>query len=178
MVLAAILLSILAGTAIPLESFLSGQLFNIFISYSAAVQLSNVIVNITNFTCTPSSVQHVLAAATSNSSCIFCDAFQQGNIFNSASTFACNPAKALIADATKFSLYFIFVAIGTFVTYFIAHILWTVSASRQSRRMRIAFYRSILQHKIGWFETNDTSQLGPLFLKYVATTFFYCTCHV
>ena len=41
MVLTAVLLSTLAGTAIPLESFLSGQLFNMFIFYSAAVQLSN-----------------------------------------------------------------------------------------------------------------------------------------
>ena len=177
MVLVAIVLSILAGTAIPLESFLTGQLF---ISYNAAEQFSDFTLNITNFTCTPNSVRQLLAVASNNSNRIFCDAFQQGNVLNSASEFACDPDQTLIDEATTFSLYFVYVAVGTFVTHFIAHILWTVSASRQSRRMRIAFYRSVLQHKIGWFETNDTSQLGPLFLKYVATTliFCYCTCRV
>ena len=160
------MLSIIAGAAIPLESFLSGQLFNIFISYNAAEQFSDFTLNITNFTCTPNSVRQLLAVATNDSNRIFCDAFQQGNVLNSASEFACNSDQTLIDEATTFSLYFVYVAVGTFVTHFIAHILWTVSASRQSRRMRIAFYRSVLQHKIGWFETKDTSQLEPLFLKY------------
>ena len=167
MVLIAIVLSILAGAAIPLESFLSGELVNVFISYNAAEQLSDFTVNITNMTCTPSIVQQLLVTATNSSNQIFCDALQQGNILNSASTFACDPDRTLTVEATKFSLYFVYVAIGTFMTHFIAHILWTVSASRQSRRMRIAFYQSVLQHKIGWFETNDTSTLAPLFLKCV-----------
>ena len=166
MILVAIILSILAGAAIPLESFLNGQLFNIFISYNVAIQFPDFTVNATNSTCTPSGVRQLLAVATNSSDRIFCDALQQGNILNSASAYACNPRQTLIVEATTFILYFIYVAVGTFLTNFIAHILWTVSALRQSQRMRIAFYQSILQHKIGWFETNDTSQLGPLFLKY------------
>ena len=174
MILVAIVLSVLAGAAVPLELFLTGQLFNIFISYNAAEQLSDFTVNITNSTCTPSSVQQLFVTLINSSNGIFCDAFQQGNVLNSATAFACDPDHTLMVETTTFSLSFVYVAVGTFMTHFIAHILWTVSASRQSRRMRIAPYQSVLQHKIGWFETNDTSTLGPLFLKYVYTTIITC----
>ena len=102
---------------------------------------------------------------TNNSTQIFCDVFQEGNVINSASFYVCDPDTTLTEEARDLSVYFGIFAAGVFVTWFLAHSLWSISAYRQSKRVRIAFYRAILRHDIGWFDTNDTSILGPLFVK-------------
>ena len=167
MVLMATVMSIAAGAAVPLESFLLGRLYNIFISYSTGEQLSNLLfVNGTNGSCTTAVIQQQLSQNTTNSSTqIFCDVFQKGNVINSALIYVCDPDTTLTEEAIDFSVYFGIVAAGVFVTWFLAHSLWSISAYRQSKRMRIAFYRAVLRHDIGWFDTNDTSRLGPLFVK-------------
>ena len=167
MVALATLLSIASGAAIPLESFLVGRLYNIFISYNTGEQLSNLLFgNATNGSCTTAEAQQLLGQNTTNSSTqIFCDVFQEGNIINSASFYVCDPDTTLTEEARDLSVYFGIFAAGVFVTWFLAHSLWSISAYRQSKRMRVAFYRAVLRHDIDWFNTNDTSILGPLFVK-------------
>ena len=162
MVLAAVLLTIMSGFAIPLESFLTGQLFNIFISFNAAEKLFDTI-NSTRDACKLEFVQQLLSNTTNKN--IFCDAREQGNVIYSASMFVCDPLKTVTDEVTTHSLYFVYLAVGVFVTYSLANTLWMISAARQSRRIRIAFYRATLQHEIGWFETNDVSRIGPQFIK-------------
>ena len=149
----------------PIESFLMGRLFNIFISYNAGKQLSNLLTNDTNGSCTAEVAQQILANVPNSSNEIFCDVSKEGNVINSASNFVCDPDSMLAKEATTHSVYFVILAASVFVARFIGHNLWNISASRQSRRIRIAFYRSALNHDIGWFETKDTSRLGPLFVK-------------
>ena len=161
MITVAILFSIASGVAQPLEMFFAGQFFNIFISYNAALRLSGFVNNASS-NC---SVQQLLPGIANSSNGIFCDAFEQGNVVSSASTFVCDPDQTLTDETTAHSLYFVYLAVGSFVTQFISHMFWTISASRQTKRMRIEFYRSILRYEIGWFDTNDTSTLGPLYMK-------------
>ena len=167
MVVTATVLSIAAGAVVPLESFLVGRLFNIFISYSTGEQLSNLLfVNGTNGSCTTAEAQQLLGQNTTKSSTeIFCNVNQKGNVINSASIYICDPDTTLTEEAIDFSVYFGILSAGVLVTWFLAHSLWNISAYRQSKRMRIAFYRAVLRHDIGWFDTNDTSRLGPLFVK-------------
>ena len=167
MISVAILLSTVSGFAIPLESFLTGRLFNVFISFNAATQLSDVLTNTTTSEmCTLNIVQQLLSNVSNVTDNVFCDVSQQGNVINSASAFVCDPTETLTDEATAHALYLVYLAVGVFVTYFLSQILWAASASRQSSRIRIEFYRATLRHNIGWFETNDTSTIGPLFLRY------------
>ena len=168
MILLAILLSLISGVALPVESYLTGRLLNVFISFNAADDISDFIAaNFSNQTCTLQFVQQLLDNASSVSDNIFCDVFEEGNVANSASMFVCDPTDTLNDETSRFSLYFVYLAIGIFVTFFSSHILWTISASRQSKRIRIALYKAILNHPIDWFDTTDVSQLGTQFLKYV-----------
>ena len=168
MILVATATSIISGVAVPVDSVLTGRLFNIFISFNSAQGILGSLINQSN--CTQHLAQTLLNSAANNSDRIFCDAFEQGNVINSASMFICDPVQTLNEETITHSLYFVYLAIGIFVAQFSSHILWTITASRQSRRMRITFYRAILKHEIGWFDTNDLSRLGSIFLKYVA----YC----
>ena len=171
MILVGVLLSLISGAAIPIEAFLTGRLFNIFISFNTADKISDLIItDSTNKTCTLSFVQQLLDNASSVSDKLFCDVFERGNVINSASMFVCDATDTLNDDTSAYCLYFVYLAIGIFVTFFFSHTLWTITASRQSKRMRIAFYRATLNNSVGWFDTRDISQLGPQFLKYVCLT--------
>ena len=166
MVVGAVLFSILSGFGIPTEAVLIGQLINTFISCNAAQDITDSFVNFSIENCTQSRVQELLNSGSGNNSDrIFCDAFERGNVINSASMFVCDPIETLTEETHAHSLYFVYLAVGVFVTHILAYVLWSVSASRQSRRLRIAFYRAIMKHDIAWFETNDVSQLGHRFLK-------------
>ena len=171
MISMAILFSVISGTIVPVEAILMGRLFNIFISYNTADQLHQVLVSINgNNTCTTNTAQQILNGLANSSDEIFCDATRQGNVISSASRFACDPDTTLTEEATVFSLYFVYLGIGTFVFMFLTNTLWNISALRQSKRLRIAYYKAVLHHSISWFETNDVSTLGPDFLKYVHFT--------
>ena len=159
----AILMSIASGLASPVESFLTGRLLNTFISYKAAQEFASVI-TIFNGSCTTALVQEYLTNTTNISMDIFCDVKDEGNIFNSASNFICDPEETLVENVTTFSIYFVIVAAVVFLSNALAHFFWALSAYRQSRRMRTAFYQALLEQEVGWFETNNTSHLASLFV--------------
>ena len=168
MIVVATLMSITSGLAETTESFLVGRMYNIFISYERAQSLSSVLANLTNGTngtCTTKAVQQLLNNASQSNAEIFCDASEQGNVVNSASSYVCDPDQTLVEDVTTYSISFAVLAASVFIARLMAISLWSVSAYRQSRQMRIAFFQSILRHEIGWFETKDTTILGPLFVK-------------
>ena len=154
----------ISGAVIPMELFVFGELFNTFISYNTAQHI--ILKSIINGTCTRDVAQQLINSIANTSDRIFCDATQEGNVINSASAFVCDPDQTLTEEVTTYSLYFVYLGVAIFVAYFLGHILWTVSASRQSKRLRIAYYKAVLEHNISWFETNDVSRLAPDYLKY------------
>ena len=167
MIILATLMSIASGMATPVESYLTGRLFNVFISYKAAQPFSFAPL-IINGSCTTTAVQEILTNATNmslESLELFCDVSEEGNALNSASNFICDPDQTLVEETTTLSIGLAILAAVLLLTRFLSNFLWTLSAYRQSRRMRIAFYQSVLRQEIGWFETNDTSKLRPLYVK-------------
>ena len=165
MISIAVLFSMVSGALIPMELFVFSELFNNFISYNAA---QNILTSdIDNGTCTRDVAQQFINSIANTSDRIFCDATQEGNVINSASAFVCDPDQTLTEEVTTYSLYFVYLGVAMFIAYFLSHMLWTVSASRQSKRLRIAYYKAVLEHNISWFETNDVSRLAPDYLKYV-----------
>ena len=167
MVMLAILMSVVSGVAVSVDSFLLGTLVNTFISYQTAQRFSFVVSNFPNQSCSTVALIQLLTNSSIRNSTeqLFCDITSEGNVLNSASNFICDPPKQLIKEANSLSIYFVLLAMGTFVANFLTISLWNISAYRQSKRIRIAFYRSVLRQEIRWFETNDTTRLGPLFVK-------------
>ena len=168
MIIVATLMSVASGLAEAFEPFLVGKMYNMFISYKRAHSFSFVLANLTNGTngtCTTKAVQQLLNNASQSNEEIFCDASEQGNVVNSASIYVCDPDQTLVKEVSTYCIYIAVLAATVFIIYFLSMSLWSVSAYRQSRRIRVVFFKSILKHKIGWFETNDTTILGPLFVK-------------
>ena len=164
MISTAVLFSMISGAVIPLHLFVLGEQCNFLISYNAAQKV--MIIN-TNGTCTRDLAQQFINSIANTSDRIFCDATQEGNVVNSASAFVCDPDQTLTEEVTISSLYLVYLGVVRFVAYFLAHTLWTVSASRQSKRLRMAYYKAVLGHSVSWFETNNVSTLGADYLKYV-----------
>ena len=59
-----------------------------------------------------------------------------------------------------FALYYVYLAIGNLVVAYGQMAMWTLTATRQVRQMRLAFFRSILKQDIGWFDTTDPGELN------------------
>ena len=163
MISTAVLFSMISGAVIPLHLFVLGEQCNFLISYNAA---QNILISNSSGTCTRDVAQQFLNSIANTSDRIFCDATKEGNVVNSASAFVCDPDQTLTEEVTTYSLYFVYLGVVRFVAYFLAHALWTVSASRQSKRLRIAYYKAVLSHSVSWFETNNIYTLGADYLKY------------
>ncbi|KAF1317727.1 Multidrug resistance protein abc superfamily, partial [Globisporangium splendens] len=83
-----------------------------------------------------------------------------GDILNSF-----NPTKPLTADEmqntiNKVALNFVFVGIAVIVAGFIQVAAWSMTASRQAKRIRSAYVSAILTKEIGWFDVNEPMQLS------------------
>ena len=96
-------------------------------------------------------------AAANNSDMFFC---QQTSIFSNILNLVCNPEGVFIDEINRFSLIYLGLATGVLLAAFIANLFWNISAYRQTRRMRAAFYRSIMRQEIGWFDVNETAELS------------------
>ena len=66
----------------------------------------------------------------------------------------------LEGETTKFALYYVYLACGTLIVAYGQMGLWSLTATRQVRQMRLAFFRSVLKQDIGWFDTTDPGELN------------------
>ena len=66
----------------------------------------------------------------------------------------------LEGEMVQFALYYVYLAIGNLVVAYGQMAMWSLTATRQVKKMRLAFFRSILRQDIGWFDTNDSGELN------------------
>ena len=165
MIVAAILVAIVSGIAVSSQSFLMGKYFNIFISYKTAQSFTSVAQMFPNGSCNTPAVVELLGNSTNSSDQLFCDIAQEGNVFSSSASYICDPDEELIKQAESLAIQFAILAASAFTANFLTIALWNISAYRQTKRIRIAFYRSLLKHDISWFETTEIAKLGPSFVK-------------
>ncbi len=66
------------------------------------------------------------------------------------------------SDIVPYIGYFCVNGVCAFILGFIQIACWSVTAERQTRHIRIIFYRSILTKHVGWF---DRQQVGDLISK-------------
>ncbi|TMW58858.1 hypothetical protein Poli38472_007003 [Pythium oligandrum] len=81
------------------------------------------------------------------------------NAFNSSSDSAMD-THAFRAQINKMARNFAIVGVVVIVCCFLQVACWSVTASRQAKRIRSAYVRAILSKEIGWFDVNDPMQLA------------------
>ena len=168
MILVGTVMSIASGVALPGHMLLFGRIINEFVYYEQAVtvfQNQSDLVNspncdflVQNGTITlPGFGMTTAAEAANNSDLFFCP---NTSVSTSILDRACDPENIFIDGINKFAYIYVGLATAVLIAVFIANMFWNISAYRQTRRMRVAFYRSILRQEIGWFDVNETAQLS------------------
>lgn len=172
MILVGVVTGILSGTALPGHVLLFGQVINQFVYYSIATEsvlprlrelvmngsLNTMNVSLDDVLCERGQVEEALAMFAENGSRPhFCT---QESIFSDVVDFVCDPRSTLQDRVASFSYYYLVIACGVLLTTFTANALLNMSAYRQTRRMRLAFFRSTLSQEVGWFDVTQSSELN------------------
>lgn len=71
----------------------------------------------------------------------------------------------LIGDTAKNSAIMLAIGVAVFFICFTAIILWNLTASAQVKRMKIAYYESLLSKPTSWFDKQRIDQLSAKFLE-------------
>ncbi|GMF18826.1 unnamed protein product [Phytophthora lilii] len=77
------------------------------------------------------------------------------NTFNPA-----DPGENIEGGIKGVALNFVFVGIAVFVAGSFQVACWTITASRQAKRIRSEYVSAIMTKEIGWFDVNEPMQLG------------------
>lgn len=162
MILIGTLMAIAAGCALPGHILMFGDVIDLFISHDLGSELSSTLRNLMagdneNFTINPAQVGTLLSGNVT----YFCNFSQDESSSNILRFFLSeDPNNLLEGDVTYYSYYYLAMATGMWVASFFSVLFWNMSAYRQTRRMRLAFFRSILSQSIGWFDVNPSNELS------------------
>ena len=172
MILVGVVTGILSGLAQPGHILMFGEIVNEFAYFTFATEevrphvisfVNNGTLNTMNLTvddisCNRSRTRETLDMISSNGTDIyFCSL---GDIFENILDYMCDPRDELITSVPIFSYIYLAMAVGVLVTVFLSNVLLNFSAYRQTHRMRLAFYRSVLNQEIGWFDVTESRALN------------------
>uniref|UniRef100_A0A6I8SWM3 ATP-binding cassette sub-family B member 5 n=1 Tax=Xenopus tropicalis TaxID=8364 RepID=A0A6I8SWM3_XENTR len=73
---------------------------------------------------------------------------------------ACAKFKPIEEEIQKFSLYYAGLGFAVLFCGYLQVSCWVVAASRQTRKMRKAFFHSVLSQEIGWFDVTKSGDLN------------------
>ena len=165
MILVGVVMAIISGVALPGHMLLFGQVINQFVYYSTAANTTSSSFS-ANQSCEASisfiiSDRQLLASISQGASSHFCSNSSSGvDVVIGILGYVCDPPGTLFREVGLYSIYYVALATGLLIVTFLATLVWNVSAYRQSRRMRTAFFRSILRQDIGWFDVKGVSELS------------------
>lgn len=138
MIVVGTVMAIAAGLALPGHMLLFGDVINQFVFYDIATNPRPL-----------------------NQTDHFCSNLSSGqDIIINVMDYIDNPRATLLNQIGLYALYYVGLATGVLIATFLATIFWNVSAYRQTRKMRVAFYRSILRQEIGWFDVTEANELS------------------
>ena len=163
MIIGGTFLAITGGVALPGHMLMFGRVINQFVYYSLAANNFSAVRNITGESCTTTVVTNLLQNTTvmQVSNQTGCLAGNQGSrVFGDVLRYVCDPQETLRGEIQLYSLYYVGLATAVLIVIFLATVFWNVSAYRQTRRMRLAFYRAILRQEVGWFDVNEAGGLS------------------
>ncbi|KAE8596433.1 hypothetical protein XENTR_v10016104 [Xenopus tropicalis] len=72
----------------------------------------------------------------------------------------CAEFKPIEEQIQLFSLYYAGLGFGALVCGYLQVSFWVLTASRQTRKMRKAFFHSVLSQEIGWFDVTKSGDLN------------------
>ena len=163
-------MSIAAGTALPGHMLLFGEVIDNFIAYDVATILRNEN-NLTGSQArmiatgggmgSGGGTMISLSFGGGDNSTYFCDFAEdqeESNIFKYIT--ADDTGDALQAEIGIYSYYYLAMATALLIASFLSIALWNLAAYRQTLRMRLVFFNSILRQDIAWFDVNPSSQLN------------------
>ncbi len=166
MILFGTVLAAAAGVALPSHMILFGLVISEFVTYGI-VNGNTLLQNATSSldqTCSPAAIfsSPAYIEYVNSSDSYFCvsDPNVTDAITNNILRYACDPSETLRFSVGQLSFYYLAIAIGVLFALFFSNIFWNVSAYRQTRRIRLAFYKSVLRQELGWFDVNEASQLN------------------
>ncbi len=147
MIILGTVMAVAAGVALPGHIILFGDVINEFVFHELAE--------------TVQTLQTPMNATNMDNVTFFCSSTDAGDSFSSnLGRYSANPDSTLLTEIGLYALYYVGLATGVLIATFLATVLWNISAYRQTRRMRMAFYHSILRQEIGWFDVSDANELS------------------
>lgn len=164
-------MAIAAGVAVPAHTVLFGRVINNAAYHRTVTQESDsvslfsgtqALARSLNTTCSELVEENpliILDLASSNTSMLLCDN-QDQQIFQSVLEYVCSPDSQIQSVVGRLALYYVVMATGLLMTYFLASVFWNVSAYRQTRRIRETLFWSILHQDIGWFDVNEATGIN------------------
>jgi ABC-type multidrug transport system fused ATPase/permease subunit len=157
MIVVGTLMAILAGCGLPGHMLLFGDVIDRFISHDLADNLTSQFNITSNISL---SVLEELSMG-NNGSGYFCN-FTEDSSSSNILKFILSPDRdqQLQMEVGLYSIYYLGLATALFLVSFISVLFWNISAYRQTRRMRLAFFKSIMRQDIGWFDVNPSAELS------------------
>ena len=144
MIILGTVMAIAAGLALPGHIILFGDVINEFVFHELAETL-----------------QTPMSDTMTNRTEHFCNTSDSGEVFSTnVGQYLATPDATLLERIGFYALYYVALASGVLIATFLATVFWNISAYRQTRRMRMAFYHSILRQEIGWFDVNEANELS------------------
>ena len=145
MVIVGTLMAMAAGLALPSHALLFGDVIDLFIAYNISLELNTSFSDGTNATSRMMTEYFCNVTESSTSARV-------AEFLNSS-----DPGSLLQSKIGLFSLYYVGLASGMLIASFISTLFWNLSAYRQTRRLRQAFFRAIMKQEIGWFDVNPAA---------------------
>eukprot|EP00731_Ephydatia_muelleri_P030841 Em0022g355a len=153
MMFLAVLGAIVTGAALPIHMLMFGQVISRFVYYSIAAPYHGKV----------PSLDYLMKLAKLNltNNTYYCNKSNtlDTNLLNQYLN-STNIGAELGDIVSVFSYYYVALATTAMLGAFAANLMSNISAYRQTRRMRIAFYNSVLRQEVGWFDTTKTGQLN------------------
>ena len=150
MMLVGVVGAVVAGAGLPLHALIFGQVISRFVYYSIAEPIYGKHPFVESF---------VNAQPANMNKSYFCEDKSDYSLLNQYLN-SSDIKVELGSIISIFSYYYVGLATAVMIGAFVANLTLNTSAYRQIRRMRIAFYNSVLRQEVGWFDVTKTGQLN------------------
>ena len=141
MIVVGTFMAVAAGIAIPVNTLLAGSVVDLYIAHSMSLSLTNT---------TSGTTTDYFCNATDTSTSARLAEFLDSS----------DPGSLLLSKTGVYSWCYVGLASGVLIASFLSTLFWNLSAYRQTRRLRQAFFQAIMKQEIGWFDVNPSSQLS------------------
>ena len=175
MIVVGVVMGVVSGVALPGHFLLFGEVINQFVYYTIATETIRPRISdfidarnntayrtVDDIACNSTRADEAISMLSENGTRVYlCTGGDQGGaVFSEVLGYICDPADELQAQIAVYAYYYVAIALGVLLSTFLANALLNMSAYRQTRRMRLAFFRNVLHQEIGWFDVTDSAELS------------------